>query len=406
MDSPTQNIQKHGIEYATRKTEINAVLTCVAHIHAEAVKLDDFLQLDEPVDIYNDTPCAERYDVVTVKICSDGRRITPSCIPTRAGQSIVHYVISVAPAPDDMGKVLELLATEFPNNTGFGVVTTLDRRTQMIVGSGAVRDILDSIARELELSAGKIIYITQYAVTGRAAVAERGRAALVTCPPGQTRLFRFGRWQCAAQNPIRVCTGATIWDAEAGQCVMDYGRKPLCAPNQTAVFTDDHWECMNPVMQIECPAGQTAHLDYMRMEWICISNPAEARQLRKCERHLVRPVSGQRLFGTSRCTECEESKVDPETCAITCVPAADRIRSQACYRGNYQDCSGPAHAFYFKFRGQEGLIEAARYMPALAGLDSSMNPIEGTEGRFNCLYCPNGLIDMEKSAPPFIAVCK
>ncbi|MCL1785875.1 MAG: hypothetical protein FWG39_01850 [Alphaproteobacteria bacterium] len=402
MDSPSQNIEKHGIEYAAKKTEINSVLTCVAHIHAEAARLDDVLKLEEATNIYNDTPGAERYGVETVKLCSDARRITPSCIPSRPGQSITHYIISTAPAPGDMGKTLELLESEFLNSTGFGIVKVHDKKTRMIIGNGTMRDIPDHIAKEMELTDGRLVYISQHAVTGRAAQAAAERAITVNCPPGQIRIFRFSKWQCAAQNLARACTGATIWDPESERCVADHSRKPICSAGQTAVFIDDGWECVNPVMQTECPAGQMPHLNYENMKWTCVGNPAAVAQDSEGARAgRARFASGRgAIAGGATCSDCEDAIHDPDTDAVRCVPSPAKLSNKLCYRGNAGDCPG---AFYFGFPDAEYF---ARVAPAL-GL-SGMTFTEGRSKnrRFNCLSCVDGYIDASKSKPPFIAVCQ
>jgi hypothetical protein len=411
MDSPSQNVEKHGIEYAAKRAEIGSILTCIVHIHSEAVKLDSHLQIEEPVDIFNDTPCAERYEVETVKLCSDGRRITPTCQPTRAGQSINHYIVSTAPAPDDMGKTLELMLAEFPNKTGFGIITRVGRNLQMIIGNGTARNVPDFIVRELGLAEGQLLYISQYAVTGRTALVRETAAALVACPPGQMRVFRFNRWQCAAQGTARACTGATIWDPKTGNCVTDYSRRPLCAANQTAVFVEDSWLCVNPIMHTECPTGFTAHLNYETMEWTCVDNPAEPRQSEQGGRpgrgqgRFQRPGGGAtpaaaHIEGASACTDCEDAIIDPETDEVTCVPSVAKLSSTLCYAGRISDCPG---AFYFGFPDTGYIAAAARYLPELGNMTISIHHYHSRNRRFNCLSC---LIDTDRSNPPLTAVCK
>ncbi|MCL2757938.1 MAG: hypothetical protein FWE64_01290 [Alphaproteobacteria bacterium] len=412
MDSPSQNVERHTIEFAARQTAIGSVLTCLAHVHTQAVALDEALQIAERVDIDNDTPCAARYHIETVKICTDGRRISASCVPVRPGQSITNFIISFAPAPEDTGKTLEILAKKFPGSTGFGIITQVGRTLQMIIGNGTTREVPDAIVRELGLAAGQIMYITQYGVAGRAIFTEGGIGGVSACAPGHLRVFRFNRWQCVSRTPARVCTGTTILDPRTGECVPDNSRRPLCVGNQTAVMIDDFWECVNPIMHTECPAGYAAHLNYETMEWICAANPAETRQLRRCDRiHTTRPGvlpgGGTIRVPTAACTECEMPAMNPETCETKCVPDPTKRYSQLCYPGSAGSCENhPSRAFYFVFPDARYVANAIAVLPMLGNIANIPIGMPGRDRMFNCLDCGDRFIDTERSRPPFTAFCQ
>jgi len=409
MGSPGQNIQEHGIEYAERRTELNSLLTCIVHVHAQAIELDNQLKINERVEIDNSTPCAEKYGLATVKICVDGTRASAACIPDRANRSIQNFVITsaaAAPVGDRAGKALELLANEFSTGTNFGLLVAEGREFVIISGNGEKRSIPAIVVREAGLSAGQFVYMTQYAVAGRPAFASGQVAELVRCPPGQIQIFRFNRWQCAPVGNVRLCLGATIWDDTLQDCVPDNSRRPLCGPRQTAVMIDYNWECMDPLLQKTCPPGQSPHLDYATMEWRCSLNPAESADAKRCEAALrIRAGSGGtiRVGVASSCNDCEEMITNPETCETACVPSLAKLGSDMCYRGT---CSGPNRAFYFGFPNPSYLVAARAALPELLAIEVRMSAMHSLNRRFNCLDCGDRGLDMENSFPPWTAVCR
>ena len=408
MGSPSQNIQEHSIEYAERKTAINSVLTCIAHIHAEAVQLDDALGIDQNAMIDNDAPCAEKYEALTVKVCADDRRVLANCVPARVGQAINNYVITTAPPPmgGDLGKVLELLSDEYSSNSNFGVLVAEGKKLWVVTGGGKKREVSAAVAKEAGLQAGHFVYMTQYSVAGKPAFSSGKATDYINCVGGEIKVFRFGRWQCVPQTAAVVCSGATIWDPDKGACVSDQSRRPLCGMNQTAVMVDDNWECMDPFVQKDCPSGQSPHLDYVSMEWVCQINPAESKAVKKCENILRgRMVAGGTLRTSiaSSCNDCEEMVIDSETCESACVPVAARARNKLCYAG---ECNGARKAFYFGFPDAAYTAAARKVIPELMAVEIRMDAAHSQNRKFNCLDCGEGYVDTEKSASPWTAVCK
>ncbi|MCL2017346.1 MAG: hypothetical protein FWG80_01040 [Alphaproteobacteria bacterium] len=408
MQSPSQSIAQHSIEYAERKTGVNSVLTCVAHVHAEAVKLDNELKINERVDIDNDTLCAEKYGLSTVKICVDGNRIVAACTPDRANRAVQNYIITSAEIPvgDNAGKALELLADEFQSNTNFGLFDIEGRSNVIIAGNGLKREIPATVAKEAELEPGQLVHITHYAVAGKPAFTNAKPTELVSCMPGQLQVFRFNRWQCVSVGSSNVCFGAMIWDNIRQECVPDDSRRPLCGAKQTPVMVDSNWECMDPVLQKTCPLGQSPHLDYVSMEWVCSINPDESQESKKCETAVrIRAGSGGTIKTTvaSSCNDCEEMVTDPDTCESACVPSRANINSQHCYRG---ECSGSGKAFYFGFPNAMYTAAARKMLPELNGIEIQMGVVHSQNRKFNCLDCGERGIDTENSVPPWTAVCR
>ena len=407
MDSPSQNITRHGIEYAQRKTDLNSVLTCIAHVHSEAVALDDELKIEERVDIDNDTPCAENYELSTVKICADGSRISAACIPERANRSVNNFIITSAPARgEDAGKILELLAEEFPSSSGFGILTVEGRALMLILGNGTKREIPPAVAREAGLSDGMPAFVTQYAVAGKPAFASGAVAESVNCRQGEIKVFRFNRWQCAQSGAVTVCGGATMWDAMMQSCVPDNSRRPLCGAQQTAVMIDDNWECVDPTMHKNCPAGQSPHLNYETMEWMCSINPAESKDSSKCDSAMRLRVGAGGVLRpavASNCNDCETMVTDPETCESACVPDRTKLTGRQCYRG---ECGGGRRAFYFGFPNAAYIAAARAALPELNSVEIIMGPLHSQNRKFNCMDCGDGYIDSENSVSPWTAVCR
>jgi len=202
------------------------------------------------------------------------------------------------------------------------------------------------------------------------------------------------------------CGGDMIWDSELLECVPDESRKPLCASTQTAVIVDEVWECINPFPEKECPGNMTARLNYDTLEWECVADPAAASATKKCAH-----VTGGAIYGrpgaTLRvppvsCTDCEKLVTDAETCVSVCVPDETKINTPECYPGRVSDCSGPQRAMYFGFPSYS-------YSANVSAVQDSVVPLDRQHvqnRRFNCLDCGDGVIDTEKSIPPYIAICK
>ncbi|MCL2338971.1 MAG: hypothetical protein FWC51_03400 [Proteobacteria bacterium] len=410
MDSPNQKIADTGIEYAADKSEKSSLLTCISHVQQEAVQLDDANRIDGRAVIDNDTECATKYNVITNKVCAETeRRLSATCIPEKAGKQILNYIITTAPAinDNDTGKFLDLLAANYSNIQNFGVLTQADRSYYILSGNGEKREVLTILVQELKLTPGQLVYMTQYAVTGKNVFATGTAPDAIKCAGNEIKLFRFNKWQCMARGTPVVCSGDTIWDTATGACVSDPSRRPLCAANQTAVMNGDYWECKNPILQTTCPPGQSAHLDYSTMTWVCAADPAATKPTTKCAA-VARPKPGG-VVGTTltnpivSCNDCEEMVTDPDTCETACVPSAAAVANKLCYGGT---CSGAHRAFYFGFPNPGYARAAQNNIPAIA---NAVIPMDGTHSqnrKFNCLDCGTGYIDTEASVPPFVAVCK
>jgi len=411
LDSPSQRLQEHGIEEAIKKTEKNSLLTCIAHVHKEAVKLDENVKIDFRAEIDNDTICAVKYNIETVKICAEERKISANCIPDQPGKSIINYIITFSDVSedDDVGEFLELLATEFSDIKSFGILSSMNDGYYLLSGHGNRREIPQIVVKEANLTVGQLVYVTQYARAGHAIFAAANPADSVICGPDEIKIFRFSRWQCARENKNIICTGDTIWDSQTNACISDPARRPLCGSRQTAIMKNDYWECMDPLPQKTCPGGQAAYLDYETMEWLCKANPAESKAISKCDA-FSRKTLGGRLGGTIRlpapnCGDCEEMVTDPDTCESACVPSAAKLNSAACYPKK-SGCSGLHRAFYFGFPDMDYLEAARKVIPELANIDVPFDMTHSQNRKFNCLDCGTGYIDNGKSKPPFVAVCQ
>ncbi|MDR1207491.1 MAG: hypothetical protein LBK26_03705 [Rickettsiales bacterium] len=410
MDSPSQNIQEHGIEYAVDKSEKNSILTCVAHVQAEAVRLDDADRIDGRAIIDNDTACAAKYNIETVKICVEGdRRFSATCIPDRAGRSINNFLISFAPKiiDTDADKFLELLSAEYSDTKNLGILAELDRRFYILSGSAGKREVPSAIIKELKLQPGQLIYVTQYSITGKPVFSFGKQTESIRCASGEIKLFRFNKWSCVPQNAAIVCRGDTIWSTDLSECVADPMRRPLCDARQTAVMADDFWKCVDPLPQKNCPDGQSLHLDYATMEWFCTTNPAESKLSTKCDRALRTKAAG--VMGATvlnpivSCNDCEEMVTDPDTCESVCVPSVAKLSDRLCYSG---ECSGAHRAFYFGFPDSAYAESARKNISELDNLEIPTSGAYSQNRKFNCLDCGTGYIDTDTSKTPFTAVCK
>ena len=270
MTAPNQNIARHTTEYAIEQTAVNSVLTCMAHVHAQAVRLDAELRIDGRAEIDNTTPCAANYAIETIKVCTDGRRVVANCIPVRAGTTIINYMITIAGVDVNSDLVLRALSDNFLNNFGIGLVVEYGRQMRMITGNGTSREIPEAIVRDIGIGPGAIIYITQYSVAARPEIVRATPPEQVRCGPRELRVFRQNRWQCVAQNNVMVCADGTVFDWDSQSCITDESRRPLCAPHQSAVVIDGRWRCVNPVQHTTCPTGRTPLLDYSTMTWRCV----------------------------------------------------------------------------------------------------------------------------------------
>ena len=411
MDSPSQRIAEHGIEEAIQKSEKNSILSCVALVQREAVRLDSEIEIDFRAEIDNDTACAAKYDISTIKICIADDGISSVCTPDRPGKTIDNFIITFAPAMEGENdeSFLELLAAEFPDVKNFGILAGADNNFYLITGRGEKREIPAALATDAKLEPGQLVYVTQFAVAGHAGFAAMQYTTTVRCLPGELKVFRFNQWSCVQRNIAPICSGDKIWDDWTGACVPDVARRPLCGPRQTPIMTDEFWACMDPLPTTVCPAGQAAYLDYDTFDWVCKANPAATANASKCDAMHGAPKAGAK-GGTMRvpvanCSDCEEMIVDPDTCETTCVPSSAKLQNVACYPRR-AECSGMHRAFYFGFPDIKYIESAARHIAGLSDVNVPLDTGHSQNRKFNCLDCGEGLIDNGKSRPPYVAVCQ
>ncbi|MBD5391743.1 hypothetical protein HDR66_02975, partial [bacterium] len=220
------------------------------------------------------------------------------------------------------------------------------------------------------------------------------------------KTYRFGRWQCIGYNQKTDCGGDMIWDSDAMECIPDESRKPLCAQQQTAVLVDDVWECINPFPEHNCPTGMISRLNYSTLVWECVEDPSVTQTVSKCS-HVTKVAIAGALGATLRvptssCTDCEKMITDPDTCETACIPNPDAINNPQCYDAPTRTCSGSSRAFYFGFPN----ASYARNVDAVAGYSIPLDRSHSQNRKFNCLDCGDGIIDTERSKPPYIAICK
>jgi hypothetical protein len=415
IDSPGQRVGDESIRAAMRNTDVHSVLDCVARAHSSAMELDSAGKVNTMQTLeYDNLSCVEKYNVKSIKLCADERRIVSACAPQRTGKAIGNFIVTIANTPDDKDAnlVLKTLAKDYGAAPNFGLVVASDERAFAIVsGNGHRRQIPNSIANAANLQNGQIIFITQYSLLSSAnrETAEQ-YVEDITCLFGEQKVWRFNKWECMTPSPVEICTGDKIWDSNTETCEMDVSRRPLCGGNQTAVEVDDLWMCIDPTPTRVCPDGTMASLDYITMEWYCsVPSESSARQ-GKCRDVIIakRPaVGGTLLKPTSLCNDCERMIIDKNTCNAVCVPDETKLRNSACYPQASQ-CRGAARAFYFGFPADEKyLANATEFLPALNDVEIHLDGMHSQNRKFNCLDCgAGGRIDNHRSLPPFVAVCE
>lgn len=415
IDAPNQRVRDDRIESALRMTEIKSILSCMARAHSGAIELDTTAragakEILEP----KSEPCTEKYNVQSIKLCADERREVTICKPDRVGQTIGNFIVTTADMPEekDTNLVLKTLAQDFDAASNFGIIITKnDGSLAILSGNGHRRKIPSSIINAASLEQGRLIYITQYSVSADINLGNPSQTAAenIFCMTGEQKIFRFGKWECLSQNPSALCTGDTIWNSVDEVCEIDPSRRPLCATGQTAVEIEDMWQCIDPSPIRECPDGTTAQLDYVNMEWVCVTKETESSGS-KCPSMMIakgRVLGGTLLKPANLCNDCEKMVTNEETCEVSCVPDETKVNSTACYPGA-SECRGSSRAFYFGFPDDSTYKQNVRVnIPELAGVSI---PVDGTHSqnrKFNCLDCGSvGAIDEQLSMPPFVAVCE
>ena len=390
IDSPSQRIPETETEYAVARADLHTIAQCAAAAHNAQIRGTKF----------NDI-CVSQNKITSQLYClnNDGRETKCEIIHNKK-PAYSYMITTTAPLPSsDFNEMMNVLEEYYADAGTFGI---LQNGKITSGGTGTKRTVPKTILSELKLSDGQLVYMTQYEMPDATNAITTADTVDILCPTGSVKTYRFGRWQCIGYNTKSNCAGDMIWDSVLYECVPDESRKPLCASQQTAVIVDNVWECIDPFTAKTCPDKMVARLNYNTLEWECVEDPNNTTTKSKCDKFVSHDVQGTigatlRTTRTS-CTDCEKMIIDEDSCTSYCVPDTTKLNDTACYAGDPRECTGPSRAFYFGF---------PNYSYA-ANVDAVAEYVIQTGGnrRFNCRDCGNGVIDTEKSAPPYIAVCK
>ena len=405
MDSPTLTVPGETRAEAMETMALKSILSCVVHAQTNAINIDKAGDINQRTVFEFDLPCVERYEITSVKFCTDDRRVVPNCTPDRPDRQISNFIVTSTPILTSVGagRVLGILRTEYPFAANFGIISIGDDRVPRLLTSGGLRrDIAPFIAREAEFADGQLVYITQYAVRGTRNPAIAAGRARIRCPVGEIPLFRQNQWVCTPRNIIPVCSGQTVWDPINQVCVPDNRRRPLCHQNQSTVMVDGRWECINPEQRTDCPANTRAEFNYENLVWLCVPiADEEADNAHRCRRIYERIFGGGQtaLRGSLiSCNDCEQMIVH-EDCTAVCIPDSTAINRRSCYDGI---CRG---SFYFGFPNQRYIDNAKIHLPELKDANIPLDYELSRNRRFNCIECPHG-IDTVASRPPYVIICR
>ena len=394
ISSPSQYIEKHDTQYAVTMSDLRTIAQCATAVHNAQINGTEF----------QDT-CVEEYGVQSKFICLDNKFKVTACDGAKNKKPTANFLVTATGALDNNShnKIMEILEQNYAEAGTFGLI---QENKIMSGGTTSKPTVPAAIVDEMGLTDGQLVYLTQYETPDVGDIIAPTAEINIICPPGSAKTYRFGRWQCIAYNIKTNCAGDTIWDSDAMQCVPDESRKPLCANKQTAIIVDDVWECIDPFLEKQCPGNMIARLNYNTLEWECVVDPAKTPITKKCEKVVRKAIYGGagttlRVPHTS-CTDCEQEVVDEDTCESKCVPDVTKITSAECYPSWATECSGRGRAFYFGFPN----AAYAASVPELQGIEIPFDAMHSQNRRFNCLDCGLGEIDMEKSHPPYTAVCK
>lgn len=394
IDSPSQKIQEHETDYAVEQSDMRSVAQCAAAVHNAQIKGYAF-----------DDICIQQNNIVSQYVCLDKNLKTTQCDTQNNKKPAFNYIVTATGVlpQDQYHKIMNILESEYSDAGTFGI---MDNNTIVSGGTTNRRIVPKTIIDTMKLESGQLVYLTQYKVPENANLTTLNTVEDIVCPVGTVKVYRFGRWQCTYSNTKITCGGDKIWDSDLQECVPDESRKPLCANNQSAVMIDDVWECISPFPEKSCPGNMVAQLNYNTLEWECVEDPNNIKETTKCEHIKHSAVYGTvgttlRVPNTS-CTDCEKLVVDMETCAAQCVPDPTKLNSPECYPGPLAECTGPNRAFYFGFPN----VQYSANVSDVAGLVIPVGSGYSQNRRFNCMDCGDGVIDTEKSKPPYVAICK
>jgi hypothetical protein len=216
MDAPNMTIAGESREEAMETAELKSVLSCVLRSHSQAMLADGQAKAVPSAEI----PCAEHYEIKTRKLCSDDKRIVASCVPDKVDKSVSNYIITTTGiiTENGAGKMLEILAEDYPYAANFGIISVVDKIPYILSSGGIRREISRPVAKAAEFKDGELAYITQYKVTGRKSPAAASQSGKIKCAPGETPVYRQSKWSCASRNIVPVCSGDYIWSMDSESC--------------------------------------------------------------------------------------------------------------------------------------------------------------------------------------------
>jgi hypothetical protein len=392
--APNTKIAEQETDRAIAVSDLRSVAQCALAVHNAQINNN----------IFEDV-CVEQNQITSDFVCLDSRQAITDCGAEGFKRPTASFIITTTGAihTSDYNGMMEILEKGFSNNGSFGIY-----QDGVIIAAGTVskRNVPESIQNKFNLQNGQLVYMTHYDRPDEARTFTNPEADNVVCPPGTTKTYRFGRWQCMEYNLKTSCGGDMMWDSNLMECVPDETRKPLCAGQQTAVIVDEVWECVNPFGERTCPNGMVARLNYEALEWECVEDPNNARVPSKCKLSAAKTIRGRGgatlRVTTNLCTDCEKLVVDEENCTAVCIPDPIKLYNSSCYPGRPQECSGMHRAFYFGFPNESYVGHVAELAPANVPFDS----MHSQNRRFNCLDCGDRQVDTSASVYPFVAVCK
>ena len=395
MGAPSQRMTNQESSYAIERADMRSIAECAAAAHNATIHGTTF-----------DDICVSQNNIKSKFVCLNTNLTVTKCEVVRKKKPAYSFIVTAAAAlPDDKyNDMMEILEQHFADAGTFGIF-----QNNVIVSGGTAtkRKVPTGIISDMKLENGQLVYMTQYEIPDDETEFAIADTSDVYCPAGTIKAYRFGRWQCIGHNTKTDCAGDMIWDSDLLECVADESRKPLCASQQTAVLVDSVWECINPFPDKQCPNDMIARLNYNDLEWECVTDPTKQTDVKKCANITDSAIYGKpgatlRVPQTSSCTDCEQMIVDPDTCTSVCVPNPAKINDANCYPGRASECSGPTRGFYFGFPNQ-------KYAANVDAVAKKSVPIDGAHAqnrKFNCMDCGDGLVNTEKSLPPYITVCQ
>ena len=394
IDSPSQRVFQHETDIAVTRADLRGVAQCTVALHNAQINGTEFIDV-----------CVEQNGLTSKFVCLDNKLKITKCEIVKNKKPAYSYIIS-ATAPinyDDYNSMMEILETHYSESGTFGI---LQNGQIMAGGTATKRAVPAAVIEEMGLQDGQLVYFTQYELPDVGADYNISASPDIICPVGSAKTYRFGRWQCVGYNIKTDCGGDMVWDSDLYECVPDQSRRPLCGASQTAVMVDSVWECINPFPEKKCPDKMIARLNYNTLEWECVVDPNGTVDTTKCSNSGVGGVYGAvgttlRIPQTS-CTDCERMVTDIDTCETKCVPDPSKLNDAKCYPGALAECSGPSRAFYFGFPSRKYIANVDDVANVSVPLDAG----HAQNRKFNCLDCGTSIIDVSRSAPPYVAVCQ